>query len=598
MSFGEIRTWDVGSLRDAEGSHTTRITRLESLEGDLRSAGAWTVSESEGTAGATARLTAQADLVTDEAAISRHAANATRHLANGAAKIKDKAIQLTAEAEGRHFSITDGGEVIDHLAGVVPPEEAAEREIIRRDIEQQVHAIIRQADALVAQAAQALSQAASGEVSDGGAMSVAAAVESQNWIEVPQRGADPAEVAAWWDSLDPTEQKRLLREETGSVGNLDGVPNEIRSIDNIAALPGHLEEWRRRREELEQRLEDLGPVAAPGTPVDRKRQHRKLVDELDEARNKVADLEAVRSSVLDRDGNRIEERRLLLLDPDAGPNVEAAVAYGDVDTAKNVALTVPGYTTTPRDSMKGMVEEAENLAKLSDDLMPSEDSMPEAKTAAIAYMGYQAPQDIVGTSTNSMAHDGAPKVADALSGLAVTSQVQDQHLTAIGHSYGSNVTGIALQQLHEAEGPSPVDDVVVYGSPGIDNIGHAEIGSRAGDAPGWLGYSDEPGIGPLGIEPGHGYYMSNPDDAVSGPLISGKLGPTPDRWGMEELSTEQLETRGETYRGPDEAGLSFDGEGILPSYENNHHSTYPEEGRRSAFNIAAVVAGAPGEARR
>ena len=63
----------------------------------------------------------------------------------------------------------------------------------------------------------------------------------------------------------------------------------------------------------------------------------------------------------------------------------------------------------------------------------------------------------------------------------------DQHITAFGHSYGSLVTSLALQQ------GAPVSDVVLYGSPGTELTN----------------------VSQLGVQPGHAYYMIGVNDHVS-----------------------------------------------------------------------------------
>lgn len=55
---------------------------------------------------------------------------------------------------------------------------------------------------------------------------------------------------------------------------------------------------------------------------------------------------------------------------------------------------------------------------------------------------------------------------------AAGSNVADQHITAFGHSYGSLVTSLALQQ------GAPVSDVVLYGSPGTELTNASQLGAE------------------------------------------------------------------------------------------------------------------------
>ncbi|WP_214606887.1 alpha/beta hydrolase, partial [Mycobacterium tuberculosis] len=95
-------------------------------------------------------------------------------------------------------------------------------------------------------------------------------------------------------------------------------------------------------------------------------------------------------------------------------------------------------------------------------------------------------------------------------GLAATTNVSDQHITAFGHSYGSLVTSLALQQ------GAPVSDVVLYGSPGTE-LTHASQ---------------------LGVEPGHAFYMIGVNDHVANTIPEfGAFGSAPqDVPGMTQLS--------------------------------------------------------------
>ncbi|AHJ49960.1 hypothetical protein HKBT1_1014 [Mycobacterium tuberculosis BT1] len=83
-------------------------------------------------------------------------------------------------------------------------------------------------------------------------------------------------------------------------------------------------------------------------------------------------------------------------------------------------------------------------------------------------------------------------------------------ITAFGHSYGSLVTSLALQQ------GAPVSDVVLYGSPGTE-LTHASQ---------------------LGVEPGHAFYMIGVNDHVANTIPEfGAFGSAPqDVPGMTQLS--------------------------------------------------------------
>ena len=93
--------------------------------------------------------------------------------------------------------------------------------------------------------------------------------------------------------------------------------------------------------------------------------------------------------------------------------------------------------------------------------------------------------------SEGMAQTGGDKLASFLDGIDA-SRTDDPHLTAVGHSYGSLTTGLALQE------GTGVDDAVFMGSPGIgtDNLGDLQISGDAytiasgGDAVAALGRFD------------------------------------------------------------------------------------------------------------
>jgi hypothetical protein len=176
--------------------------------------------------------------------------------------------------------------------------------------------------------------------------------------------------------------------------------------------------------------------------------------------------------------------------------------------------------------------------------------------ASIAYLGYDAPDSLVGVTHDYLAHDAAGPLNNFYKGLAATTNVPDQHITAFGHSYGSLVTSLALQQ------GAPVSDVVLYGSPGTELTN----------------------VSQLGVQPGHAYYMIGVNDHVSDIIPEfGAFGPAPqDVPGMTQLSVN-------TGIGPGDHDLHERSWG---------HSEYARDGsngllRMSGYNMAAVLAGLP-----
>jgi hypothetical protein len=323
----------------------------------------------------------------------------------------------------------------------------------------------------------------------------------------------------------------LERERPALVGGLDGLPAAVRDRANRAVLAAAQDQARGEERAVRDRL------ARTWNPL----ELAAIGWQLHEVRARLARLGAV-AAAIDRPG-----RALLDLEVDrhasAGQGVRAAVARGDVDTAEDVAVFTPGFTT-------GVDELPARLGEL--------DALADAAgpgTAAVAWYGYDAPQvDEVADPDRSVlgrapAEVGGRRLASFLEGLddARPEGEPDAHVTAIGHSYGSVVTAAALAPGAAAG----VDDVVYLGSPGL------------GGSP--------------GRPPGHAWVVEAAGDPVAD---TAWFGPDPNRTpGVTGLSAREVAL-------PDGRVLA----------ESRGHAAYLTPGTTSAANVAAVVGGRPRDA--
>jgi len=375
-----------------------------------------------------------------------------------------------------------------------------------------------------------------------------------NESELP---ADPKRLHDFWETLTPAE-KNALWEHDQYLGNRDGLPAIDR--DHFNRL----------------KLDDELARAVAGDPA---------------VEDKLADLQAVQSTVGDN-----PDRKLMVLDSQSGEMTHAAVAVGNPDTADNVSVTAGGLNTTVGGSLGGMVGEAEKLkdtaeGALSD--LPLDDPRRDGSVATVAWIGSDLPQahlnpdEVTGytdVATDGMAKEGAPALASFYNGLGAAHE-GDPHITAVGHSYGSLMTGLALQE----PGGHPVDDAVVYGSPGLGlpNTALSQAAENAGD-PGITDMVTE-GLGgsatdtsKLGLGPGHMYEMTAHGDGIA---HLGAFGPSPaDIPGFTHLETDAATTADGVHRD-----------------ESTGHGNYPRVGshgelRTSGWNTAMIVAGLPKQA--
>jgi hypothetical protein len=346
--------------------------------------------------------------------------------------------------------------------------------------------------------------------------------------KVPPPGTTPADVNKWWHSLTPAQQDRVKEWFPQSIRNLDGVPTDIRNELNLPVLQSEIA-----------RLQN-GWLDGNG------------VWHTDQA--KLDDLTHLRDTLAHNPNTS-----LILLDTTSNPNkVLAAVGVGDVDDAERVGVTVGGLNTRVSSSVDEMVREAETQRREASTLRTNAKMANPDAVASIAYLAYDAPDSLVGVTHDYLAHDAAVPLNNFYKGIAATTNVADQHITAFGHSYGSLVTSLALQQ------GAPVSDVVLYGSPGTELTN----------------------VSQLGVQPGHAYYMIGVNDHVSDIIPEfGAFGPAPqDVPGMTQLSVN-------TGVGP--------GDGLLHERAWGH-SEYARDGsdqqpRKSAYNMAAVLSGVPAE---
>lgn len=298
--------------------------------------------------------------------------------------------------------------------------------------------------------------------------------------QMPPPDSDPEEVKRWWHSLTPGQQDRVKQWFPTTLRNRDGIPIAVRNELNLSVLQRELT-----------RLQN-GWLSRDGvwhTDTD-----------------KLADLRALRDTLAAHPGTS-----LILLDTASDPRkVLAAVGVGDVDNAERVGVTMGGLNTRVSSSVGDMVKEAGIQRAKAAELRERAGWPNYDAVASIAWLGYDAPDGLKDVMHDWSARDAAGPLNRFDKGLAATTNVSDQHITAFGHSYGSLVTSLALQQ------GAPVSDVVLYGSPGTE-LTHASQ---------------------LGVEPGHAFYMIGVNDHVANTIPEfGAFGSAPqDVPGMTQLS--------------------------------------------------------------
>lgn len=250
----------------------------------------------------------------------------------------------------------------------------------------------------------------------------------------------PAQVAAAWKELGLTAEDIAalpLRTQV-QVANLDGVPTVARDAASRRVLAVAI-----RDPERMYRLFGLASTYGAVSLEEFTAQVRALAQGLQRADKVAADLPAPTVTVAQLVGFGV-----------ANGAPVAAVVLGDLDTAENVTVNVPGATTT-LDSTLQKVRAASGLLNSAARLQGS------TSFAVVSWFGYRAPA-LPEVPAQGRAAAGGAELASFLDGIHDSRGGAPRRLTVLGHSYGSTTAAEALAQTRHR-----VDTFVTYGSVGF-----------------------------------------------------------------------------------------------------------------------------------
>lgn len=388
----------------------------------------------------------------------------------------------------------------------------------------------------------------------------------------PPEDGTPAENRAYWQSLTDAQRADLIATHPAAVGALDGIPSDARHRANVAQLDAEQQRLTRDVERYQKEYDSSLSHHLGGA-------FSSTNERLDRARTRLRDAEAVRTVLAAH-----PDARLMALDLRSGRHAHAVVAVGNPDTAAHIAVTTPGVDTTVHGSLEGMVDEAARLRSTAGAQAAGSPDAGRDEVAAVAWIGYDAPlamsdgpldrlfhhpDETASAAFDTVARDGADSLAPFLAGLDAASELPDPHITALGHSYGSLTTGLALQELAgQDQAAGAVDDTVFLGSPGVEASTPQE----------------------LGLAPHHAYVLEADGDLVAD-AASWRAALAPDsilaRFGPDPSWCEDFEQLSS------DAAIAPDG---TPLAGTSGHSDYMRAGpggmeRTTVHNLAAVVSG-------
>jgi hypothetical protein len=315
-------------------------------------------------------------------------------------------------------------------------------------------------------------------------------------IAIPSQDTAPEYMKKWWDSLTDEQRQELIAAHPPVLGNLDGIPAEVRDKVNVAVMDDDLDRVENVAHQHGVSTDDV--VNDPG-------RYGLSADDVTRYQNAQKTQQGLMHDLgLDGDGRRYgqisaQERiagnmrptMLWAYDPTAfGGKGRAAIAIGNPDRSPNTAVIVPGTGSSVKN---GWLNDGHNDAINLYDQSGRAD--PNNPTAVIAWMGYDTPESFTdpNIANPGLARAGGDALAWDVNSLGVTHEAGvPQHVTVIGHSYGSTTVADAF-----AGSGMQANDAVLLGCPGTDlahsaqdfhlNGGQVFVGDASTDPVGWLG---------------------------------------------------------------------------------------------------------------
>ncbi|MCT2585953.1 alpha/beta hydrolase [Actinophytocola gossypii] len=276
-------------------------------------------------------------------------------------------------------------------------------------------------------------------------------------LTVPPPGSDPNAVAQWWAGLSETERDQLLATRYDELGRLRGLPADV--LDDANRRRIEVDQARLGAEHadlnarIEQRAEELGLDPSDEGALRENPELADLLDQRQDVTRQLENAEAAEQRVAEATEASPDGAYVLSYDP-VGPGAQEgilAVAYGNPDLADNVAVVVPGTGSTLTSFPNGDASALRAQMDAAD---------PNARNVTIAWLGYDAPTWDMSVATPDNAIEGGDLLVSDVEGYRASAQ-GDQHITVIGHSYGSVTVGYAGMNGLAA------DDVAFIGSPGV-----------------------------------------------------------------------------------------------------------------------------------
>jgi alpha/beta hydrolase family protein len=607
MTVADIDRWNAESVREvfhAAGARGTATLEASQQLSSLAVFDTWEGATAEARKHSNASIRQDLDAHGNESLV---VAKAAGKAANDIEHVQSELRALRADAAELHMTIDAvNNKVVPDSSFNGPPMEAL---IVEMQLQPRLVKILAEANSVDAELTAAINMA-DGDVP-------VPAAPHDNRPEIQQAlsqplPTDPKQLHDLWDKLTP-EEKDWLYSQNHNIGNHNGMASTDRDHYNRLNLADELSSATAssaRADALKAQHPDwaqghnIPSPNEPGAIFDDRLAYEVWQHQYDAAREEskyLPDLQAVSRSV-----QASPDRKLMLLDTQTGKQARAAIAVGDPDTATHVSVTAPGLNTTVHGAIEGMASESTNARTEALRQLGLTPGHANDTVSAIAWIGCDPPQvpgfdqpgaslaGGWGVSHDDIARAGAHDLAGFYDGIQAAHHNGPADLTAIGHSYGSLTTGLALQE----PGDHGVSRALFYGSPGIEASAPQQ----------------------LHLEPGHVFTMETSDDPIQwvydGPPIAHAVAPAlpPPFNILAEDALAGADASSAGHFGPNPAtnpnfthlatapSVISDGHGGTLNLRGAHgHSDYPRfpDGgglRTTNYNIAAVLAGLDNQA--
>lgn len=315
--------------------------------------------------------------------------------------------------------------------------------------------------------------------------------------------AAAADVATWWAAAGPAQQRALIASSPEAVGNLEGIPYQVRDAANRSFLTDTIAS-------IESRIAS-GSVGRAASEDLQAQLHM---------------LQQVAAAVETGDSGLV--RSLINLDISEGGR--AVIAVGDLASAQYVSYLVPGMFYSVDSEIGSWAGAADQLAADQAAWLARLAPNQNDSVATVAWIGYQTPT-VVNVGSLDLAREGRDALTDSLKGLdairtAGRAESDRPYLSILAHSYGATAALLALQ-----ENDVTVDALAMVGSPGspAESVGQLKV--RDGNVwvadASWDPVSSTGVFGSQPLSPEYGarhFGVNGAVDPLTGASLAGSVG--------------------------------------------------------------------------